>query len=197
MKSILYHIALISVVFFGILLGTLPDLWPSGLSRFPYFNRLDAGLKRLDNFSNPEIKNTYLNRNDDSYVPIYRLLRSLDSHTLPPVKEIIDLTGDNHKAQLIGVKSGEKWRATNKEGKGSDKAMETIYICFRTEENIAEPLCEMRDLKFLVRDFKTRWCSRLGFFFAFLALLLGEGISLRNSVKNFLKKKFKNQIENR
>jgi len=189
LKSISYHIAIILVVFLGIFLGTLPDLWPSGLSKLPYFNRLDTGLEKLDHFSTHEIKNTYLNRNDKGYIPIYRLLSTIAPYTLPPLKETLALSGSRSEAQLIGVKSGTKRRATA-EGIQSKKAMETIYICFRTQEDIAEPLCELRDLMFIVRDFKTRWCSRFGFFFAFLALLLGEGISLRNSIKFRLNQKY-------
>ena len=73
--------------------------------------------------------------------------------------------------------------------KKSRKPMETVYVCFRTPENTAEPICDLGDLKFMVRDVKIRVCSRLGFLFAFLALFLGEGLSLRNAFKTRTKEK--------
>lgn len=185
MKKVLYHAVLILVVFLGIFLGTLPDLWPSGLSCFPYFKKLDFGLAKLSQFSTPDAKNAYLNRNDPAYAPIYGLLRSLDSYTLPPIGEVLAIQGGSRKAQLIGVKSA-RWRA-NAQGSKSESAIETVYVCFRTPRDTAEPVCDLRDLKFLVRDTKTRLCSRVGFSFALIALLLGEGISLRKSIRDHLK----------
>ena len=175
----LFHVVLIMVIFCGIFFGTLPDLWPSILSRLPYFSRLDSGIKKL---SRPF---TSLDRNDRGYIPVYRLLRTVAPNILPPLQEVLALPRNHGTAELIKVKSGFIWQPTV-QGKKTKNPISTIYVCFRTQENTVDPICEFRDLMFIVRDFKTRWCSRMGFFFAFLALLFGEGISLRKSVKFWL-----------
>ena len=165
----------------GIFLGTLPDLFPAALSRLPYFAKLNAALGTLSDFRATEGANTALNKDDNGYVEIYRLLHAVDPFTLPPLDETLALQGDG-SGQLVGVKSGVKWNAVSGDRK-SQKAMETVYVCFRTPQNTGEPICELSELKFLVRDVEIRVCSRLGFFFAFVALLLGEGVSLRNALK--------------
>lgn len=192
MRNVLYHVVLILVVFLGILLGTLPDLWPSGLSLVPYFRKLDLGLAKLSHFPTPDDKNAYLNRNDPSYIPIYQLLRSLDPHTLPPIAETLSGRSGSGEGQLIGVKSGMRWQA-QAQGTKSENVMEIVYVCFRTRADLAEPVCDLRDLKFLIRDVKTRLCSRVGFAFAFIALFLGEGLSLRKSIKDLLKQNCQSQ----
>jgi len=182
MKGIAYHSVVIVVVFLGVLLGTLPDLFPAALPRLPYFARLDAALRMLSDFSATQAENTFLNKRDDGYVEIYHLLRSVDPITLPPLDKTLALQGEL-SGQLVGVKTGFKWYVTSSDVR-SEKEMETVYVCFRTAQDIGEPIMELKELKFLVRDVEVRVCSRLGFFFAFVALILGEGISLRNAIKS-------------
>jgi hypothetical protein len=185
-KLIAYHSILVATVFLGIFLGTLPDLFPDVLLHCPYFRMLHRGVATLSTFPD-ETSNSDLNRDDKAYKAIYKLLRSVDPHTLPPLKETLALQGDKYRCNIKGVKSGEQWNAVAPPDQKSKRTMEPIYICFRTPQNIAEPICSLEDLKFLVRDVETRVCSRLGFFLAFVALILGEGMALRKAIISRLK----------
>lgn len=181
-KRVAYHILLIVIGFLGIFLGTLPDLFPQYISLLPNLKKYDAGLRALEMDELHDVNQRLLKYGEDGYLQITKLLKSFDPISIPSLKIIAD---DNRRLQqawtIASVKSGMKWSPQIGSIPATQSIEAFVFICIKTDKGIYKPICDIRDLKNLVREAKVRFWSRTGFFFAFIALVIGEGIALKDA----------------
>lgn len=176
MKRIVFHLSMIFIGFLGIFLGTLPDLLPDYVPYilFGEHNSMNAGYVRLVNYLKGhkahDENEIVLGVNDKEYNSIYNLLHSFDPSILPPLQETL-LTSKEYGTGNIGFGKGRPEFVTSR-----TFLLFNQVIYFQDKNNNWRNVCEMRDLYFLVRDAIVRYCSRIGFFFAFISLTV-EGIS--------------------
>jgi hypothetical protein len=183
MNRIVYHIILIAIGFCGIFLGTFPDLFPQLISLPPNLKQYDYALKTLTITNESDSASKLLRVGDKGYNQIYNLIRSIDPVTMPPLAETITISKEKEGfGTIASVKGGMKWRPKTLTYESQKTLDPFLFICFRVERGGYEPICQMNDLQNLVREAKIRFWSRFGFFFAFLALLLGEGKALKDSL---------------
>lgn len=183
MNRIVYHIILIAIGFCGIFLGTLPDLFPQLISLPPNLKQYDYALKTLTITNESDIASKLLRVGDKGYNQIYNLIRSIDPVTIPPLAETITISKEKKGfGTIASVKSGMEWQPKTLTYESQKSLDPFLFICFRAERGY-EPICLMNDLQNLVREAKMRFWSRFGFFFAFLALLLGEGKTLKDLIR--------------
>lgn len=181
MKRITFHIVIIIIGFLGIFLGTLPDLIPgcAPIILIGKNRKMEVGYQKLVEFLDiPRGKRANkiaLTRDDEGYSAIYDLLRSFDPKIVPPVEKISSSSEDIGFGN-ISFDKGDEWV-----GSGTFLLMNQV-VFYHTKEKW-QAICEMRDLHFLIRDAHIRYYSRLGFFFAFIALMV-EGISSLKGILN-------------
>ncbi len=183
-NRIIYHTILISIGFCGIFLGTLPDLFPQFISLLPNLKQYDYALNSLTINNGPDNKTKILKMDEKGYSQIYHLIRSIDPITMPSLSETLANAKDKKGfGSIASVPGGMKW-SPKTSGFESQKSLDPfLFICFKTERGVYEPICQMRDLQNLVRNAKVRFWSRVGFSFAFIALLLGEGVAIKDLIK--------------
>jgi hypothetical protein len=184
MNRIVCHTILIAIGFCGIFLGTLPDLFPQLISLPPNLKQYDYALETLTIKDEDDNASKRLKVGDIGYKQIYNLIRSFDPVTMPPLSETITKSKEQKGfGTIASIRGGMKWRPKTSQFESEKSIDPFLFVCFKAERKIYEPICQMNDLLSLVREAKMRFWSRFGFFFAFVALLLGEGTALRDSVK--------------
>lgn len=177
------HILIILIIaiigFVGIFLGIIPDIAPDLANRVPYFRRMATGLKALNKFTPTKIGESQkdagtLNPGEDGYEEIFDILKSFD----PVLEGVESATGyspdfPDHKVRILGVRDDSlSW--------GGVSLFEGVWV--ETEIYIPDKpfyslnlVCMMPELKDQIKTQKNRFFSRIGFAFAFLALLF-EGM---------------------
>lgn len=164
-------ILLISVIgFFGIFLGLIPDIAPSFISIIPSFQKMDTGLKALNNFRTMQIGGEEqlvgtLGHGENGYDEILALLESFD-----PIIRSLKTSNLKLRIKILGVQDKRlTWSGIH--------LFEGIWIEIGGKYKI---VCLMPDLKFMVKDAKTRFFSRLGFGFTLASLLFQGGYAIFN-----------------
>ena len=159
------HICLLIIGILGLCIGTLPDLFPNQIDSFLIgkYKKMNIAYKRLVDYAkiprgirDNEIA---LNKNDLGYEVIYNHLRSLDP-SLPPFNKSGNSFAD------ITIDTGG-FMNTNME------LLMNQVVQVKDSKNNWLPVCEMRELYFIIRDSYIRFFTRLGLSFAFIALFVG------------------------
>ena len=159
------HICLLILGILGVCIGTLPDLFPNQIDSFLIgkYKKMNIAYKRLVDYAkiprgirDNEIA---LNKNDLGYKAIYNHLRSLDP-SLPPFNKSGNSFAD------ITIDTGG-FINTNME------LLMNQVVQVKDSKNNWLPVCEMRELYFIIRDSYIRFFTRLGLSFAFIALFVG------------------------
>ena len=190
MKKITYHIVLIAIVFCCIFLGTLPDLFPQYMSFPPNLKQYDYALRSLTIPNDYNINYKTLEVGENGYNQIFNLIRSFDTVNIPPLDVTIKKSKEKKGfGTIASVKSGMEWRPITSTKKPLKSIDPFLFICFKGDNETYIPICQLNDLRNLIHEAKIRFWSRLGFFFAFVALLIGEGASLRASIMAWIKSK--------
>jgi hypothetical protein len=176
---------MIVIGFLGISLGALPDILPDFV---PYIllgdsNTMQVGYKKLVNYINsPKYDPTNgiaLKVTDKEYNSIYELLYAFDPTVMPPLNDTLIAFRENGTGNISIDRGGLDMEPAT----SSAALFFNRIISFQDKDNRWLHICEMRDLNYLMRDAIIRYCSKIGFSFAFIALLI-EGIS---SIKGVLK----------
>jgi hypothetical protein len=157
---------------FGIIITELPDMYPDSnlISIPPHLASLDAGLADLTRFDEVDANDkaiSVLRDGDKGYAVIYRLLRIFDP-SIPTLKE----ASANSPSQRMGIiVSTEEIKWSNPYGK-IPIFRPVLLVEFQEPGLTPVPVCDMRDLAFLIHDQKARFWSRLGVTLALVALFL-------------------------
>ena len=166
------HISLLILGALGLFIGTLPDLLPNQVDLFLIgkYKKMNTAYKRLVEYAkiprgirDNEIA---LNKEDLGYEVIYNHLRSLDP-SLPPFN-----------------KSGNSFSDITIDSRGfMNTNMELLMnqvVHIRDSNNNWLPVCEIREIYFIIRDSYIRFFTRLGQSFSFIALFVGFVINVKN-----------------
>ena len=153
---------------FGILLTELPDMFPDSdlVSVPPHLASLDAGFSDLTRFDSVDANDnpiSILHCGEEGYKAIYNLLRTFD----PSIPILEDITTDSQTRAIVTTEA-IKWNNPH----GEMPVFRPVMLYFEELGNNPVPICDMRDLAFLIRDCKVSFWSGTGSALAFVALLL-------------------------
>lgn len=162
------RIGLLVLAGLGILLTAFADMFPgsSWVSIPAHLAGLEAGFSALSRFDERGQEAIgLLRQGDEGYESIYSLLPTFDP-TLPSLEDMLVMSSTEGVGAIIAATSVFKYETSL----GSIPGMRPVLI--QLEGGNFKPVCEMRDLAFLIRDRKVRFWSRLGSFIALIAVLL-------------------------
>ncbi len=159
---------------FGVILPALVDMFPdsSRVSLPPHLAALDAGFADLNRFDETDANDkaiSVLRQGDEGYDNIYDLLKHFDPGILP-LREAPILSSTHKTGAIVAV---EVFRWGNPQG-----TLSLIRpLLLQLENEKLKPICDLRDMAFLIHDRKVRFWSRIGSAMALVALLLGMALS--------------------
>ena len=168
----------------GIFWGTLPELFPNAVPIFLVGNnkKLEICYKIFtEHLSIPRgkrNKDMALQKNEDGYKAIYLILSKINPNIVPPLS--------NKSSKEFGRFSFDK--GINFVSSGTFLFLNQV-IFYEISTNQWRPICEMRDLFFMIRDSQFRYYARLGFLLVFISILIEGIISLRSAIKSYGEKK--------
>ncbi len=153
----------------GIVLTAFADMFPgSGWVSIPsHLAGLEAGFSALSPFDERDEEDKaigLLRQGDEGYKSIYSLLSTFDP-TLPSLEDMLVMSSTEGVGDITAI-TVFKYETSL----GSIPGIRPVLI--QLEGGDLKPVCEIRDLAFLIRDRKVRFWSRLGSFIALIAVLL-------------------------
>lgn len=176
MSNASYRIGLSWVILilgiFGVILPSLVDMFPSASwTSVLHLRELDIGFAELSDFNDTirfsdtgeQKTGGVLYRNDGGYDAIYGLLQTINPE-LPSLQEM-KMNSITPEGGAIFVYDGMTW---DNEG-GSLPWFRPVQLSLK--ERGVTPICELKDLPPLIRDYKVRFWSRVGSALALLALV--------------------------
>ena len=173
MRQSTRHISIIAIIaiigFLGILLGNIPDVYPSLVQHIPYLKKIETGFIALNNFKLKDINGRMvhiatLSPKEEGYEQILNILISFD----PAVRNFVTFNAGKGEIQIVGNQS-------RRISFGDLHPFEAIWIGINGK---GQNVCWMHDLKSMIKAQKIRYFSKTGFALAFLALLLDTIYSL-------------------
>jgi hypothetical protein len=172
--SWLLKVVVLLIGAFGVILPALVDMFPdsSWVSLPPHLAALDAGFANLNRFDELDVNSKaigVLRQGDEGYDNIYDLLRHFDPGILP-LSEASILSSTHRTGAIIAVDVFE-W------GNSQGKLALIRPLLLQLENEKLKPICDLRDMAFLIRDRKVRFWSRIGSAVALVALLLQTALS--------------------
>lgn len=175
--KIVFHIIIIVVGLAGIILGTLPDLFPDLVPKvlFGENRRMEIGYGKLIEFLNiprgERGDRVALTRHDEGYMAIYRLMRNFNPKLMPLQK--------NQQDETLGNISFDKANEFVNEGNFLTPNKVAFY---EVADNSWESICTMRDLKYLINDSHVRVLTRFGFLLTLIAISIEGFFAIRSLI---------------
>ncbi len=159
MKSKFIHVLMLIVGILGLFMGTLPDIFPDqkDVLLIGKYKKMNVAYEKLVNYAKVprgiRESEVALNIKDSGYHIIYNHLQSLDP-SLPSLKKTDYAFRDLLINQVVHV---------------------------RDDKNEWRPICELRDLYFIIRDSQLRYFTIVGFAFALFALAVEFFMNMRTA----------------
>lgn len=166
MKTLLIALFFLCLGVVGSILTAFPDMFPYSdrVNIFPHLASLDTGFADLNTFDEIDEDDkaiSVLRRGDEGYGDVYNLLRVFAPNI---VSSDAVAESPNKNLGAIFAFEGQKW--SNPQGEIAIVRPVLILL----EEQKPVPVCDLRDLAFLVRDLKVSSWARFGSSLTIVAL---------------------------